>query len=113
MCLLLFSGLLWHLAVVPAVVACRGGLCSGLYQGQFRSLILCMALVYPCSYSGAGEYKADRPYRAGSGLACCRAPVLHNFTHTPTCIAQQVEQPKCYKALEPDATHAPVCYCYI
>ena len=28
LCLLLFSGLLWHLAVVPAVVAPGSGLCS-------------------------------------------------------------------------------------
>ena len=53
LCLLLFSGLLWHLVVVPAVVAPHGGLCSWHIPGQFRSLVLRMALVYPCSHSGA------------------------------------------------------------
>ena len=82
MCLLLFSGLLWHLAVVPAVVARCGGLCSRLYQGQFRSLILCMALVYPCSYSGAGDYKATGltglalSWHAAEPLCCT------TYTHT-------------------------------
>ena len=59
-----------------------------IYQGQFRSLVLHMALVYPCSYSGAGECKAAGlmglalAWYAAESLCC--APC----THTHICIVQ-------------------------
>ena len=51
--LLLFSGLLWHMVVVPTVLPSTVGCAADIYQGQFWSLVLFMALVYPCSHSGA------------------------------------------------------------
>ena len=74
--------------VVPAVVAPMVGCAVDIYQGQFRSLVLCMALVYPYSHSGAGECKA-----AGlTGLAlawyaaeplCC-TPCTYTHLHGST-----------------------------
>ena len=54
-------------------------------QGQFRSLVLHMALVYPCSHSGVGEYKATGLtglalawYTAETSVLC----TLHAHIHT-------------------------------
>ena len=85
-CLTVYFGTWWLcLQLLPPTVGCA----TDRYQGQFRSLVLCMALVYPCSHFGAGECKA-----AGlTGLAlvwytaeplCC-AP----YTHTHTCMVAQ------------------------
>ena len=90
--LLLFSSLPWHLVVCAAVVAPQWWVVqqTDTIQWQFRSLVLHMALVYPCSHSGAGECKAA--CLIGLALAwyaaeplCC-APCMH--THTHPCIMQ-------------------------
>ena len=60
LCLLLFSSL--PLALGGCTCTC----CPPRWvvqwtdnsQGQFRSLVLRMVLVYPCNYSGAGECKS-------------------------------------------------------
>ena len=62
-------------------VAPHGGLCSGHIPGAVRSLVLCVALVYPCSHSGIGECKAAGlmglalAWYAGKPLCC--APCTH------------------------------------
>ena len=58
LCLLLFSGLLWHLVVVPAVVAPHGGLCSGHILGAVSVPCFAFGFGVPCSHSGVGECKA-------------------------------------------------------
>ena len=73
-CLLLFSGLLWHLVVVPAVLPPMVGCAVDIYQGQFRSFVLRMALVYPRSHSGARECKAAG--LMGLALVWCAAEPL-------------------------------------
>ena len=55
LCFLLSSGLLWHLVVVPAMLPPMVGCAADIYQGQFRSLVLHIALVYACSHSDMGE----------------------------------------------------------
>ena len=85
------------------------GCAEDIYQGQFRSLVLHMALVYPCSHSGVGEYKAAGlmglalAWYAADPLFCALCTHIHTHLHSST-----VGQPRCYIALEPDATHPPV-----
>ena len=57
-------------------------------HGQFRSLVLHMDLVYPCSHSGVGECKAAGLMELA--LACFAAEPLccAPFMHTHTCMAQ-------------------------
>ena len=111
LCLLLFSGLLCYLVVVPAVLPPMVGCTADIYQGHFRSFVLRMALVYPCSYSSAGECKAAG--LIGLALAwytaeplCC---ALCTHTHTPA-LRSTVGQPRYYIALEPDVIHAPMLF---
>ena len=80
-CLAVYLGTWWLcLQLLPPAVGCA----MDRYQGQFRSLVLHSALVYPCSYSGAGEYKATcltglvLAWYAAEPLCC--APCMH--THT-------------------------------
>ena len=106
--LAVYFGIWWLcLQLLPPTVGCA----VDIYQGQFRSLVLHMALVYPCSHPGVGEYKA----RGLTGLAlawytavrlCC-APCTHTHTHIPAW-RSTVGQPRCYIALEPDAIYGPV-----
>ena len=90
LCLLLFSGLLWDLVVVPAVLPPMVGCAVDIYHVQFTSLVLHMALVYPCSHSGSGECKSagftglTLAWYAAEPLYC--APCTHKYTHT--CMAQ-------------------------
>ena len=64
------------------------GCAVDIYLGQFRSLVLRMALLYPCSYFGVGEGKAAG--LKGLALAWYAAEPLYCIpcTHPHTCMAQ-------------------------